>query len=65
MGIAERRQREKELRREAIIKAATEIFKKKGLTASTMEEIASRAELSKATLYLYFTNKEELFWRCF
>lgn len=61
MGIAERRQREIELRREAIIKAATEIFKKKGLTASTMEEIASRAELSKATLYLYFTNKEELF----
>jgi TetR/AcrR family transcriptional regulator len=61
MGIAERRQREKERRREAIIQAATEVFKKKGLTASTMEDIAARAELSKATLYLYFTNKEELF----
>jgi TetR/AcrR family transcriptional regulator len=61
MGIAERKKREKELRREAIIKAATEVFKKKGLTASTMEDIARRAELSKATLYLYFTNKEELF----
>ena len=61
MGIAERRQREKEMRREAIIEAAAKTFMEKGLSGSTMEEIASRAELSKATLYLYFTNKEELF----
>lgn len=61
MGIQERRQREKEQRREAIIDAASKVFLKKGLTGATMDEIASKAELSKATLYLYFKNKEELF----
>lgn len=61
MGIQERKQREKEKRRQAIIEAASKVFMKKGLEGSTMEEIAAQAELSKATLYLYFTNKEELF----
>ncbi len=61
MGIQERKQREREQRRELIIEAATKVFMKKGLTGATMEEIAAGAELSKATLYLYFTNKEELF----
>ncbi|MDZ4120955.1 MAG: TetR/AcrR family transcriptional regulator, partial [Candidatus Cloacimonadaceae bacterium] len=40
---------------------AAKVFMKKGLSDATMEEIAKMAELSKATLYLYFTNKEELF----
>ncbi len=61
MGIQERKQREREQRRELIIEAASQVFMKKGLNAATMEEIAATAELSKATLYLYFTNKEELF----
>jgi AcrR family transcriptional regulator len=61
MGIQERRQREKEQRREEIIEAATAVFTKKGLDDATMDEIAAKAELSKATLYLYFKNKEELF----
>jgi len=61
MGIQERKQREREQRREMIIVAASKVFIEKGLGGTTMEEIASRAELSKATLYLYFKNKEELF----
>jgi len=61
MGTAERRQREKEQRRNEIITAAKDIFFGKGLEASTMDEIADRAELSKGTLYLYFQSKEELY----
>ena len=60
MGIYERKQREKERRREEIIHAARKVFSAKGFTAATMEEIASKAELSPGTLYLYFKNKEEL-----
>lgn len=60
MGIYERKQREKERRREEIIHAARKVFSAKGFTAATMEEIASMAELSPGTLYLYFKNKEEL-----
>ncbi len=61
MGIQERKQREREARRAAIINTAMKIFLKKGLSNTTMEEIAEKAEYSKATLYLYFKNKEELF----
>lgn len=61
MGILERRMREKEQRREDIIAAASHVFCTKGLENATMDEIAKHAELSKATLYLYFKNKEELF----
>ncbi|MBA3008670.1 MAG: TetR/AcrR family transcriptional regulator [Proteobacteria bacterium] len=60
MGIYERKQREKERRREDIIDAARTVFSAKGFNSATMEEIASAAELSPGTLYLYFKNKEEL-----
>jgi len=60
MGIYERKQREKEQRKNDIILAARKVFSNKGFNAATMEEIASEAELSPGTLYLYFKNKEEL-----
>jgi len=60
MGIFERKQREKEKRKIEIINAARKVFSNKGFNSSTMEEIATEAELSPGTLYLYFKNKEEL-----
>lgn len=60
MGIAERKEREKQLRREEIVMAAEKIFFSKGFDLSTMDDIAEEAELSKGTLYLYFKNKEDL-----
>jgi AcrR family transcriptional regulator len=60
MGIAERKEREKEQRRKAIVDAAEKVFFSKGSRHSSMEEVAHEAELSKGTLYLYFSCKEEL-----
>ncbi len=60
MGILERKQREKEQRRKEIMDAARIVFSAKGFNRATMEEIATEAELSPGTLYLYFKNKEEL-----
>jgi TetR/AcrR family transcriptional regulator len=60
MGVAERKEREKEQRRNAIIDAAEQVFFSKGVDNATMEEVAERAEFSKGTLYLYFKNKDEL-----
>lgn len=62
MGTAERKNREKEQRRLLIITAAEKIFIKKGLVATTMDEIADACELSKGTLYLYFKSKDELYY---
>ncbi len=60
MGVMERRKREREVRRELAIDAAMSIYEEEGFHAITMEKIAERAELSRAALYLYFKNKEEI-----
>lgn len=61
MGIVERKEREKEHRREEILDAAQKVFFERGLLASTMDEIAEVAELSKGTLYLYYKSKEDIY----
>ena len=60
MGIAERKEREKQQRREEIIEAAEKVFFSKGFNQSTMDDIAEKAELSKGTLYIYFKSKDDL-----
>jgi AcrR family transcriptional regulator len=61
MGTSERRKREKEERRRAIMDAARELFWKRGYQATTMPQIAKRAELAPGTLYLYFPSKSALY----
>lgn len=46
--------------REHIASAASALFMKKGIAATSMDEIARAAGYSKATLYVYFENKEEI-----
>jgi TetR/AcrR family transcriptional regulator len=60
MGIIERRRRERDVRRELAIDAAMSIYEEDGYHAITMEKIAERSELSRAALYLYFKNKDEI-----
>ena len=60
MGIAERKEREKLQRRNDIIDAAERIFFTKGYDSKSMDEIASEAELSKGTLYIYFKSRDDL-----
>jgi AcrR family transcriptional regulator len=56
----QRRVREKEARRQSILDAASAVFLEWGMHASTMDQIAERAELSKGAVYLYFSSKQEL-----
>jgi len=48
-------------RREAIIEAACEAFRERGFEAASMTDVSARVGGSKATLYSYFSSKEELF----
>jgi TetR/AcrR family transcriptional regulator, mexJK operon transcriptional repressor len=50
-----------ERRRQAIIKAATEVFVRHGYLGATTDEVAARASVSKQTLYKYFADKQQLF----
>jgi AcrR family transcriptional regulator len=46
--------------RETILHAAQAVIERKGLSAASMDDVASEAQFSKATLYKYFRSKSEL-----
>lgn len=46
--------------REEILQAAAEVLSQKGYEAATMKDIASEVDLTAASLYYHFRNKEEL-----
>lgn len=60
MTTAQRRAREKALRKKAILAAAKEVFFEQGISQATVDDVAARAEVSKGTIYLYFPSKESL-----
>lgn len=55
------RKRRKEARPSELLAAALDLFVEKGFAATRLEDVASRAGVSKGTLYLYYENKEALF----
>jgi AcrR family transcriptional regulator len=60
MGVAERKERERQRREKEIMDAAEEVFIEKGFDAMTMDEVAKRADFTKRTVYAYFPGKEDL-----
>lgn len=62
MGISERKEKEKRIRRNDIIDAAEEVFFSKGYNVATMDDVAKKAEFSKRTVYVYFNSKEQLYF---
>jgi AcrR family transcriptional regulator len=61
MVFEKRRNREKEIRKSAILKAARKLFFERGFRSVTVESIAKKAELSKGAVYLYFKSKDEIY----
>jgi AcrR family transcriptional regulator len=58
--IAERREEEKERRRSEILASAEALYAKQGWDAVTMDQVARSARLSRALVYVYFRDKEDL-----
>ncbi len=61
-----RRERKKEATRLHIIEEAMRLFRGQGFDRTTMEQVASQADVSKATLYKYFSVKEAIvagYWK--
>ncbi len=59
-NIAARREDEKERRRAEILDAAEALYIRKGWAALTVEQVARSARLSRALVYVYFRDKEDL-----
>lgn len=62
MGVSDRKEKEKQIRRNDIIDAAEKVIFSKGYDIATMDDIAKEAEFSKRTVYIYFNSKEQLYF---
>ena len=58
--MGRRKKEPRSVHRENIVSAASVLFMEKGIAATSMDDIAKAAGYSKATLYVYFENKEEI-----
>jgi AcrR family transcriptional regulator len=57
---SDRRTRHRERRRNEVYAAAVQLFIQQGFAATTMEQIASRADVSRATVFNHFPRKTAL-----
>lgn len=62
MAIKDRKERDKLDRRKLIIESATKLFLDQGYEKTSIRNIADDIEYSPATIYLYFKEKDEIFF---
>jgi AcrR family transcriptional regulator len=62
MGIADRKEREKQEMKRLIMDAAMRMFVEAGYEKTSIRNIAERIEYSPATIYLYYKDKDELLY---
>ncbi|MFA4983704.1 MAG: TetR/AcrR family transcriptional regulator [Candidatus Omnitrophota bacterium] len=65
MTILNRKERDRQLRRSDILKAAEHLFAIKGYNKATIRDIAKEAQYATGTVYLHFKDKEALFFALF
>tara|TARA_B100000029_G_C17503293_1_gene933488 strand:- start:60 stop:647 length:588 start_codon:yes stop_codon:yes gene_type:complete len=59
--LNKRKQEERNIRKMNIVNGALTVFNKVGIEKTTMDEIANVSGFGKATLYYYFSSKDEVF----
>lgn len=59
------RQRNSEIKRDAVLQTAAKLFLEDGYRKTSMRELAARLEITKPALYYYFRNKEEILVECY
>jgi len=60
-----RAQRDRALKRDAVILAAARAFRAHGYHNTSLDELAASLKVTKPTLYLYVPNKEAILFECF
>jgi AcrR family transcriptional regulator len=57
--------RDRDTKREAVIRAAARAFSQHGFHNTSIDDIAKTLNVSKPTIYYYVANKEQLLFECF
>ena len=59
--LSNRKKEERNIRKKRIVDGALKVFNESGIEKTTMDEIAIESGFGKATLYYYFSSKDEVF----
>ena len=63
-GASGVREQMRAMKREAVLRAAAQIFNEKGFHATSLDDVAERLHITKPTLYYYVKNKDEILFEC-
>ncbi|MCW5722531.1 MAG: TetR family transcriptional regulator [Devosia sp.] len=58
------RDRERLLKRDAVLQVAVRSFNEKGFNATSLDDVAESLNVTKPTLYRYFSSKDEILFEC-
>ena len=58
------RNREREIKRDAVLRAAAQAFNENGFHATSLDDVARRLNVTKPTLYYYVKSKNEILFEC-
>jgi AcrR family transcriptional regulator len=58
------REQQREMKRNAVLQAAAQLFNERGFHATSLDDVAARLNVSKPTLYYYVKNKDEILLQC-
>lgn len=61
----EDRRRDRDMKREAVLRVAVHLFLEQGYDRTSLNEVAERLNITKPALYNYFRNKEEILAECY
>ena len=59
--LSKRKLEERENRKNQILSGALKVFKREGIEKTTMDQVANESGFGKATLYYYYSSKDEIF----
>lgn len=64
VGVGVSREELHERKRRALVSVAAQVFRDKGVQETSMDDIAAELNVSKAAIYYYVKNKQELLFLC-
>lgn len=64
-GTPEQRERRRQIKREALVRAAARAFRDRGYHNTSLDDLAAALHITKPTIYGYIGSKQELLFECF
>lgn len=61
---ADKRAQQREIKRNAVLQTAAQLFNERGFHATSLDDIAERLNVSKPTLYYYIESKDQILLEC-